>query len=261
MLQFTDAHIEQLLNGINQFYWAFIRIGGVLLVAPVIGDAAVPMRVKMGMCVVLTLVIAPALAPIVRIEPFSAMGILMIGMQLLIGIAMGFIVKIVFAAVTVAGESIATSMGLGYAMINDPSNGRQVPIVSQFYTIIVTFLFLAYGGHHVVIQLLSISFLYLPVGESVSGNMLWLIIEWSAVIFSGAVKMALPAIAALLSVNLIMGIMTRTSPQLNLFSIGFPITTTIGFVVMLLSLPIVAQSFYSLLLDTFDTIDLWLQTR
>lgn len=229
------------------------------MIAPVIGDSQIPVRVRMGLCVVLTLLIAPTLTDMPQIEPFSALGILTILMQLLVGVAIGFMLKMVFAAVVVAGESIATSMGLGFAMINDPGNSAQVPIVSQFYTLFVTLLFLAFNGHHHLIGLVVNSFTYFPVGMLIDSNMLWQLVQWSSVMFTGALQMALPALAALLTVNLIMGIMTRTSPQLNLFSIGFPLTIMIGFVVILLTLPMVASIFQGLAEDGFVFVRNWLE--
>lgn len=261
MLQLTDAHLTQLVNWINQFFWPFLRIGGMLLVAPVLGDNRIPARIKMGLCVALTVAVAPAAANSPAVGVLSAQWLLMVLNQLLIGVAMGFILQLVFNAVVIAGESIATTMGLGYALLNDPSNGVQVPIVSQFYTVFVTLLFLAFNGHHELIQLLWESFETLPVGVIINGNMLWHVVEWSAVLFTGALQIALPALAALLTVNLVLGIMTRAAPQLNIFSVGFPIAITVGFVVILLTLPSVAGIFQSLSLLGFDSVRVFLEVQ
>lgn len=249
------------MNWTNQFFWPFLRIGGMLLVAPVLGDNRTPARVKIGLCLVLTVVIAPATENIPVISPFSSTWFLVIVNQLLIGVAMGFMLTLVFNAVVVAGESLATTMGLGYALMNDPSNGIQVPIISQFYTIFVTLLFLSFNGHHELIQVISESFTLLPIGVAITGGMLWHVTQWSGILFTGALQVALPALAALLTVNLILGIMTRSAPQLNIFSIGLPITLMVGFVVMLLTLPSVAAIFQSLVLLGFESIRLLLEVR
>lgn len=261
MLQITEADIAQILRGLNQFYWPFLRIGGLLMIAPIIGDSSVPVRIRMGLCVILTLVIVPTTAIVPQIQPVSVQGLLMAITQILIGISIGFIIQLVFNTVVIAGESIATTMGLGYALMNDPANGVQVPIVSQFYTTFVSLLFLSFNGHHALIELISQSFIYLPVGTTITENMLWHIVEWSVVLFNGALKVALPALAALLTVNMVMGIMTRTSPQLNLFSIGFPITMMVGFIVLLLTLPSVATTFQSLMAQGYDSVGTWLEIR
>ncbi len=261
MILITEAQLTVLMNGMNQLFWPFLRISGLLLSAPVLGDNRLPARVKIGLCVVLTMVIAPATANIPVIPPFSATWLLTVVNQLLIGIAIGFIIQLVFNAIVVAGESLATTMGLGYALMNDPSNGIQVPIISQFYTIFVTLLFLAFDGHHALLQLLAESFTVLPVGVMVTSNMLWHVVHWSGILFTGALQVALPALAALLTVNLILGIMTRSAPQLNIFSIGLPITMMVGFIIILLTLPSVAAIFQTLTLLGFESVRLFLEVR
>lgn len=261
MFLITEADLSRVTHWFNQFYWPFLRIGGLLMVAPVIGDTRVPVRIRIGFCLALTVVILPATNAIPSIAPISIDGILSAGIQILIGISIGFMIQLVFNAVVIGGESIATTMGLGYALMNDPSNGVQVPIVSQFYTIFVTLLFLAFNGHHALIELLALSFKYLPIGQTISNNMLWHLIEWSSVLFNGALRVALPALAALLTVNLIMGIMTRSAPQLNIFSIGFPITMLVGFLVLLFTLPTVSMTFQSLITDALESVSTFLQVR
>jgi len=228
------------------------------MVAPVFGAAYVPTRIKAALCVVLAVIITPGIAPTPIVQPFSAEAILITVTQILIGTSIGYMILLVFNAIVIGGEAIATTMGLGYALINDPSNGVQVPIVSQFYSVFATLLFLSLDGHHALIALLDNSFVYLPVGVFIDADMLWIIVEWSSVLFVGALSIALPALAAMLSVNLIMGVMTRASPQLNIFSIGFPVTMTIGFFVMLITIPVVASSFEHLLNSGYDTITQWM---
>ena len=139
-------------------------------------------------------------------------------------------------------------MGLGFASLNDPATGVVVPTVSQFYTIFVSLLFFAMNGHLVAIEVLANSFIDLPVAETgLDGNALWAMLTWSKYIFSGAVLMALPALAALLIVNIGFGVMTRAAPQLNIFAIGFPVIMTIGFVIMMLSLSSTLPLFENLL--------------
>lgn len=258
MITGNTIDAAQLTAAVGSYYWPLVRIAGLVMVAPVFGAAYVSMRIKAGFCLLLTVVIAPGTGAVPAVQPMSAEAVLMTATQLLIGISIGYMILLVFNAIVVGGEAIATTMGLGYALINDPSNGVQVPILSQFYTVFATLLFLALNGHHALIELLTLSFSYLPVGTRITGDMLWVIIDWSKVLFTGALAIAIPALAAMLSVNLIMGIMTRASPQLNIFSIGFPVTMTIGFVVILLTLPVVASSFQGLLNEGYDVINVWL---
>lgn len=219
-------------------------------IVPVLGGGEVPMRVRLGLSVAVTMLLLPSLGSMPVLEPLSLQSLVITAQQVLIGLAMGLMVLLVFNAVTMAGESIAITMGLGFALMNDPRNGVQVPTVSQFYLIMATLLFLAFDGHHALLQLLASSFLILPVGVSLGVDAIWELVNWGAVMFRGALAIALPALAAMLSVNIIMGVTTRAAPQLNLFSIGFPITMTVGFVSILLTLPLFDKAFQGLFAET-----------
>lgn len=258
MLEGNNVDVSAMTAAVGQFYWPLVRIGGLIMVAPVFGGAYIPTRIKAALCIVLAMIIAPGTSTPPAVQPFSGEAVLITVTQLLIGISIGYMILLVFNAIVVGGEAIATTMGLGYALINDPSNGVQVPIVSQFYSIFATLLWLSLDGHHALISLLNTSFVYLPVGTPIDADMIWIIIKWSSVLFIGALSIALPALAAMLSVNLIMGVMTRASPQLNIFSIGFPVTMTVGFIVILITLPVVASSFEQLLNNGYDTISIWM---
>lgn len=238
---------EQINGYIGLFMWPMFRVAGLLSIMPVLGGGEVPVKVRVGLAFMITLLIAPSLPPVPQLDPLSIDSIIISLQQLLIGVAMGLMVLIVFNAVTMAGESIAVTMGLGFAMLNDPQNGSQVPTVSQFYLILATLLFLAFNGHHAIVMLLHTSFTLMPVGQSLGEGALWLLVGWGAIVFKGALTIALPALAAMLTVNIIMGVITRAAPQLNLFSVGFPITMTVGFLAILFTLPSFQVSFESLL--------------
>lgn len=205
------------------------------------------MRVRAGLALILTLVILPSLEPMPLVDPLSLDGVLITFQQFMIGVAMGFFVVMAFNAVTMAGEAIAITMGLGFALMNDPQNGAQVPMLSQFYLVLAMLLFLALDGHHAVLMLLNSSFVLLPVGAPLSADALWILLRWGGTMFFGSLAIALPALAAMLTVNIIMGIITRAAPQLNIFSVGFPITMTVGFFAIMLTLPTFQISFESLI--------------
>lgn len=246
--------VEQINAWVGLVMWPLFRIAGLLSIMPALGGGEVPARVRIGLALLITMLIVPSLAPMPEVDPMSADSIFISLQQLLIGVAMGLLVLLAFNAVTLAGESIAITMGLGFALMNDPQNGTQVPTVSQFYLIMATLLFLAFDGHHAILLLLSASFTLLPVGQSLGADSLWLMVTWGGIVFKGALSIALPALAAMLTVNIIMGIITRAAPQLNLFSVGFPITMTIGFAAILYTLPTFQFSFESLLSLTQSTI-------
>jgi len=205
------------------------------------------MRVRAGLALILTLVILPSLEPMPLVDPLSLDGVLITFQQFMIGVAMGFFVVMAFNAVTMAGEAIAITMGLGFALMNDPQNGAQVPMLSQFYLVLAMLLFLALDGHHAVLMLLNSNFVLLPVGAPLSADALWILLRWGGTMFFGSLAIALPALAAMLTVNIIMGIITRAAPQLNIFSVGFPITMTVGFFAIMLTLTTFQISFESLI--------------
>ena len=247
-------NVEQINAWVGLAVWPFFRIAGVLSILPTIGGGEVPARVRVSLALLLTLLIAPSLPSMPLVDPMSADSLLITFQQLIIGVSMGLIVLLVFNAVTMAGESIAITMGLGFALMNDPQNGAQVPTVSQFYLIMATLLFLSFDGHHAILLLLDASFTLVPVGQSLGPESIWLLVSFGSVIFSGALSIALPALAAMLTVNLIMGVITRAAPQLNLFSVGFPITMTIGFIAILLTMPTFQFSFEQLISEAQSNI-------
>lgn len=245
---------DQINSWVGLLMWPLFRVAGLLAVMPVLGGGEVPVRVRVALSLMITLMIVPSLGPMPAVDPLSMDSIFISLQQLLIGAAMGLLVLIAFNAVTMAGESIAISMGLGFALMNDPQNGAQVPMVSQFYLVLATLLFLSLDGHHAVLMLLNSSFQLMPVGKPLGADSFWIIVSWGATIFYGALAIALPALAAMLTVNITMGVITRAAPQLNIFSVGFPITMTVGFFAIMLSLNTFQFSFANLLELTHATI-------
>ncbi len=241
---------------IGGFMWPFMRVAALFSVMPVLGGPQVPKRVRLALAVFIAFSMIHLVGDAPAVDPLSPAGLLIIFNQILIGVIMGFMVLIVFNAIVLGAESIAITMGLGFALMSDPQNGIQIPVVGQFYQIMTTLLFLALNGHHAVIQLMADSFTYLPLTASLDQGLMWSLLEWSKVLFAGALKIALPAIVAMLTVNMIMGIMTKASPQLNVFSVGFPVTMTVGFLVITATLPIFFPSFEKLLYETYRVMAL-----
>ncbi len=228
----------QLTDLVSAWMWPFFRIAAFMTAAPVFGNRPVPTRVRIGLAAALTLVIVPNLPPTPSLDPLSLSAALVSAQQVLIGIAFGFAVRLVFIVLEVAGQQIAQLMGLGFAALVDPQNGIEVPVVSNFYIILGTLVFLSLDGHLLAIQALSQSFVSLPIStDGIGARGLWHITGEAGWMFSAAVLIVLPGVAALLCVNLAFGVMSRAAPQLNIFAVGFPITLLFGFVVMLLTLP------------------------
>ncbi len=249
---FSETAIASYLAG---FLWPLMRIGAVFMAAPIFASRQVPVRWRAALTLVITLIVMPILPPAPVVETFSHEAMLIALQQIAIGVMMGFMLQLVFAAVVFAGQVMAYSMGLGFASMMDPQNGVQVPVVSQFYLILVTLLFLVLNGHLILIELVIDSFQTMPIAvDGLSRNTLWDIAIWGGRVFSGGLLIALPLVTALLVVNLGMGIITRAAPQLNIFAVGFPMTMMIGFVVMWATLPNVLHNFGELVSESFQFI-------
>lgn len=246
---------EQIGGWVGSFFWPFARISALMMVAPVFGSQLMPVRVRVLMAFVFSIVAIPLLPPVPAVDPISFTGLNILAQQVLIGLAMGFIVQMVFQALVIAGESIANGMGLGFARMVDPANGVQVPVISQFLIVMATLLFVILNGHLLLINLVVESFRLLPVGEtglSVQGA--WQVASWGTQMFAGAILVAIPAVAALLVVNISMGVITRAAPQLNIFAVGFPLMILLGFVFLALTTPAMLSNFAHLLMDSFEAI-------
>jgi len=245
----------QLTAFVGSLLWPLFRIGALIMAAPVFGARMVPMRVRAGLSVLVTLAMMPILPAPPAVEVFSAGAIMIIAQQILIGVMMGLALQIVMSAVITGGQLIAMQMGLGFAAMVDPQNGAQTPVLSQFYVLMVLLIFLSLNGHLVMLEVLRDSFVHIPIGKAVMPlDSIWLLIQWSGQIFAGAVGMAIPAIASLLIVNFAFGIMTRAAPQMNIFAIGFPITMMLGFGVILATLPSVLPHSSNLFNDAYHLI-------
>jgi flagellar biosynthetic protein FliR len=204
-----------------------------VLTAPAASEMVVPGRVK----IVLTLALAFLLAPLVQVPAglsiFSAAGMLAAVLELLIGVSIGMVVQLAFEALVFAGQSISLTMGLGFATLVDPQRGAQVPVLGQMFMIFGTLTYLSINGHLMLLGALAESFHSLPIGAHVGQDFLMSVVMWGARVFDTGLLIALPAVIALVIVNLALGVVTRAAPQLNLFGIGFTITMLSGFFVLL----------------------------
>lgn len=222
---------------ISRYFWPFCRIGAFFMVVPIIGTKVVPARIRLGLCLLVTMVVAPVLPEMPLLNGLNIQDWLIIAQQILIGIAMAFIVQMLFHIFVLAGQMIAMQMGLGFASMLDPVNGVSVAVLSQFYLMLIMLLFLAMNGHLVLFEVLVESFNVLPVSlYEFNQNMLWQLVAWGAWMFSSALIIALPAVTALLIVNFSFGIMNRAAPQMNIFALGFPMSMLLGLLIVFISL-------------------------
>lgn len=154
---------------------------------------------------------------------------------------MGFAMRLIFTAVEMAGDLAGMQMGLGFASFYDPVNASYTPVIAQFLGILATLAFLSLNGHLYMLSVLSDSFQAFPISASLpSAAAFRTLAEWGTTIFTHALQLSMPLIGALMITNLALGILTRSAPQLNIFAVGFPITLTVGFATLALSLPYLA---------------------
>lgn len=224
------------------FMFPLARVMGLIAAAPIFSNRAFQARIRLGLGAMMTFALLPTLPPS-GLTVGSWPGLMALTQQMLIGIALGFTIRIVFAAVDLAGELIGLQMGLGFAMFYDPDNSAQSPVIAEFLGLLATLIFLSINGHLMLLAVLGNSFEWWPIGADLFPANGWLAIaRWGSTLFSAGLMLALPLIAALLVVNIALAVLTRAAPALNLFAIGFPVTLIAGFVMLLLSLSFIAPA-------------------
>jgi len=239
MISLTSTQLEAWLA---YLIWPLIRITGLMLTEPILSNRGMPIRLRMGVAVVLTLTVAPLLPNPPAVDFLSPQGAVMAVQQLLIGVMLGFMMRIVLNGVEMAGHIAGLSMGLGFATFFDPQSGAQSPVLAQFLGILTVLLFLASNGHLLMISALFESFHVLPISTNPLPAQGFLsLVEATGQMFVIGVTLSLPLVAAILIANVGLGVLARAAPQLNLFAIGFPLMLTAGFVVLMVSLPYIVQ--------------------
>lgn len=252
MISFTSLQWEAWLAA---FFWPFFRILGLVMASPFFGARGIPAGTKIGFALVVTVLVAPLLGPMPAIQPASAQGLLIVVHQLMIGVAMGLAMRVVFTAIEMAGHIMGLQMGLGFATFFDPQNSAQIPVMGQFMGLVGMLLFLAINGHLMVISALMESFVAFPIGTQPIASEGWRTLAlWGSEIFRAGVLLALPVLAVLMMTNIALAVLTRAAPQLNIFAVGFPLTLAIGFVIIALSMRYVIPVFGGMIEAAIQTM-------
>jgi len=232
-----NVNYDQFVNELVWYLLPIFRVAAFVMAAPILSTGMIPVNVRMILSIAIAIAIFPSLTPDDSVDPVSLEMFFLILQQILIGASLGFVMQFIFAAVVMGGQVIGMQMGLGFAQMMDPQTGVNVPVVSQFYNIIAVLLFLSINGHLVLIQILGESFNLIPIGGvGLPLSAIESLVYFSAWVFSGALIMVLPAVVALLMINMVMGVITRATPQMNIFAVGFAITITAGFIVIMVTL-------------------------
>lgn len=241
MINFTEA---QVLAWLTPLLWPFLRMLALLTALPVFSQKSVPLRVKIGLALFIALAAQASLPamPVVALD--SPAALLNVLQQVLVGITLGFAVRVVFAALELGGELIGLQMGLNFAGFFDPATASQGTASGRFFGTMVAFLFILGNGHLAVIGALVHSFEVFAVGDepfaflrSTQPQ------QWGSALFTLGLWIALPLVGMLLFVNLVLGVISRVAPQISVFSVGFPVTLSVGLIGMLVTLPLLEQPF------------------
>ncbi|AMA46579.1 flagellar biosynthetic protein FliR [Pseudomonas monteilii] len=228
MLELTDAQIS---TWVATLVLPLFRVVAVLMTMPILGTRMLPARIRLYLGVAITVAILPSLPPLPAVNPLGLDGLLLIAEQVIVGVMFGLSLQLLFQAFVIAGQIVAVQMGMAFASMVDPANGVNVTVISQFMTMLVSVLFLLMNGHLVLFEVLTESFTTLPVGHALSVTQFWELAGRLGWVMGAGLLLILPAITALLVVNVAFGVMTRAAPQLNIFSIGFPLTLVLGMLV------------------------------
>lgn len=245
MITFSEA---QLTAWLSPLIWPFLRTLAVFTSAPVFSSRAFPVRVRIALAFFVALAAQPSLEgqTIVSINDVGALGAVM--QQVGVGLSIGFSIRVVFAAMELAGEMVGFQMGLSFASFFDPSMGGQASAVARFFGQMASFMFIVMNGHVLVLMTIITSFTAFPTDQNFLEALKQMrILDLGTGLFSSGLWMALPMIGMLMFANLALGIVSRVAPQMNIYAIGFPITLTVGLVGMAATLPMLDQPFLALM--------------
>jgi flagellar biosynthetic protein FliR len=230
-----NASLIEILDKFLVVIWPMLRLSAFLAFTSIFSARAVNMRIRISLAFAMSFFVTQYIE-IPKIDPVTADGVMEIFRQILIGFTMGLVFQVASAALVVAGQAISGSMGLSMANMVDPNMGS-VPVLSQFFNIMGTLIFLGMGGHLIVFGLVIESFKLLPIGQPFfNQDMLGKMINWSSMMFLGALLIALPVMMTLLFINVGLGFVARAAPSLNIFTVGFPALILTGFIVMIFSM-------------------------
>jgi flagellar biosynthetic protein FliR len=248
-----DVLANDIVQRFYLFLWPMLRISALLLSAPIFSLRALNVRLRVLLAGCLTWMVFP-MHDWPTIDPASAAGLLEMFNQLAIGLLMGLSLQICTAAMVLAGQSLSNAIGLSFASMMDPNLGN-VPVLAQFMVIMSTLIFIALGGHTLLIAMVMDSFNTLPIGKGLLTEGAWAhFVIWSSMMFLGAVLLAMPVMIIMLFVNLGLGVATRAAPSLNIFSVGCPAMMIIGFGVLTMALPAMAGRVQWIWLQGFQEV-------
>lgn len=237
MISFTSL---QIATWIGAFFWPFLRVLAMLMTAPVFGGSQVPTQVRIGLAVLISVALAPALPPMPPVLLDSALGFTLVLQQLMVGTVIGLAMSLILSTVQLAGSIIGLQMGLGFSTLFDPVQGVQVTTLASFLNVVTMLLYLSLNGHLMLIAVLAHSFTLIPVGPALGmGARTWYALAHEGgALFALGLALSAPALGVLMIANLGLAALSKLAPQLNLFAIGFPLFFGLGLFAIWLLLPV-----------------------
>lgn len=237
--------------------FAMIRPGAMLLAAPITGARAVPVQLRLVVALALGMA-GTSGAVMITPELVSVQGLVLITGEIIIGLAIGFAVQMGFAAAQLAGEVISNAMGLGFASMADPQTGQSTPVIGQVLGIVATLLFLAMDGHLMLAAIVVHSYAVFPTGgalplEQMSGTL----VQFAGMMLASGLIIAMPVGSALILTQIVMGVLARSAPSMNLFAVGLPATLSLGLVLLALAMPVMAEAIARSLEDSLRLAAIW----
>jgi len=227
----------------GKWWWPFVRLSAALWLMPMFGDARIAMPVRILFSFLLSLTLAPMMPAMPPVDPFSFTALALALEQVLFGILLALCLQLLFMVMSLMGQILSIQMGLATASMNDPVHGDSIPLVGELFLFLCILLFLGLNGHLVALDVLVESFRTWPVGRSLyelDVNLVLRLFSWA---LGAGLLLSLPAVVAMLLVNLTFGVMSRSAPALNMFSLGMPMALTLGLFAILLSLSGIASRY------------------
>ncbi|MEB2309461.1 MAG: flagellar biosynthetic protein FliR [Candidatus Brocadiaceae bacterium] len=245
-------YLVHFINDLPFFAIVFFRVGGMLLFAPVFGNANVPIQMRIAISLMFTFV----LYPLVMKSSFSLPGdilsyVFIVMKEISIGAVIAFAASIIFATFSMAGYLISNQMGLDTAAIVDPSSetGEEEQSISVFYNMIALLIFFTINGHHWFVKTAAQSFEMIPIGNfTYTAVTLTKILTIFKTFFVMGIKISAPSLVVLLLTVVVLGLMTKVAQEINVFLIAFPIKILIGFMMLIVALPFVINAMKSYLI-------------
>ncbi len=222
------------------FILIFLRVSAMIITIPILGDRTIPVRVKAGLSLLITFLIFPfAQTAAWRLSSDIFSLVFRMAGEIMIGVTIGFIGRLIFDGILLAGQLIGFQMGFSIVNVIDPMNNEQVSIIAQFQYLIAMLIFLMMNGHHIFLYAIAESFRIIPpLGFHFSGELMQVLLSGVKNMLEVAIKTGAPIIAILLFTSVGMGLVARTVPQINIFIVGFPLQIAIGLISVGLTLPV-----------------------